>query len=642
MNQSLKNIALIHHKVFPYDLHKVKVLVDNFRYADVQCQVYHDTDSFVQSGFVPDCLIIMDAVEGKMTPYPTYGLLDSQLHHVFSTDRFVRNILTYDAYLSLSEFTHAAIGDLLFSARKLGSPVGYFSASPKGQTDSAESHMDFRHAYPVSVVKNKVSKIEKLAAELGVVKIHHYAGAKRNNRFNSIKDLSETASANLYRQAAIGVDFFGCDDLNKVLSFKLMEIIASGALAITNESDYLYEIFGDSLLYIPYDAGCKTCLKRIKRYAQWARNNPDQAAEKAKRAQSIYQEKFGPKILLGNLERLHAQTLHDKGYIAPKVSKEDGPTVSYIMRTGGDPKWIRRTLDSLAAQNYPHIQVLLVLYKPLKDMSILIKDYEKTLKFKVVEDFGGLRSTGIVTGMKNVDTDYFGLMDDDDILHSNHIYTLLKTLEYHNQRMDFRGKIRLAYAGSYIFSDNMKFGERREWWDQYLGQDHKYRIVENFRFYETEQMVNHVWYMMSNAWLAHHSLINDEVLRDPKTHSHEDIYFELQFATQTHFAFSCEMTSGHWFHGGNSTVVDRYRNDYDNFRHMTSLMFRPFPRAKHYRTDKHPLHVNITHLPVPWGSFPVYLNDKIPRKLLWKKRLKSFEKKGIRPVLHWFKRSFGR
>ena len=71
----------------------------------------------------------------------------------------------------------------------------------------------------------------------------------------------------------------------------------------------------------------------------------------------------------------------------------------------------------------------MVLYRPLKDLDERTSKYDGKLKFKIVEDFGKNRSTGIVQGIANVSSDYFGLLDDDDTLHPNHIGSLMASLE---------------------------------------------------------------------------------------------------------------------------------------------------------------------------------------------------------------------
>jgi hypothetical protein len=217
-------------------------------------------------------------------------------------------------------------------------------------------------------------------------------------------------------------------------------------------------------------------------------------------------------------------------------------------------------------------------------MDDVIAKYTPTLRFKIVEALGSLRSTAIVRGMEAVDTDLFGMLDDDDELLPNHVRTLVKTLRYHDGR-DWRGRILVAYASSYIVSDGQVYPERPQWRDALFQERGELRVLEHYRFWNAEEMAHHFWYVMSNGWLAHRDVIDDEVLADPETDTCEDLYFELQFAQRTHFAFSGETTAIHHYHShGNSTFVDAHRHQYDTLRHGLRTHMRTFPRMTQYRS----------------------------------------------------------
>jgi glycosyltransferase involved in cell wall biosynthesis len=309
------------------------------------------------------------------------------------------------------------------------------------------------------------------------------------------------------------------------------------------------------------------------------RANPAEAAQKARSAQRKYIKHFRPEAMVDRFAEFHEKTLVSQGY--RPMNGEATPSVSYILRTGGNPVYIERTLDSLAAQSYDNLTVLLVLYKPLENLEHLLGKYGNRLRFKVVEDFGSLRGRAIARAMREIDTEYFGIIDDDDTLHRNHVRSLIRTFEYHNNR-DFRGEIKVAYAGSYYCSDFNTFKEDPQWVDEYLDSRPRHRVLEHFRFYSSSMMARHHWYMMSNSWLASKNILDDESFKDPKSNTGEDLFFELQFATRSYFAFSCEMTAVHWFHNTNSTVIDSHRHEFDYFRHALHFFGRSFPMMTAY------------------------------------------------------------
>lgn len=608
----LKNIAIIYKEETAFNHHRFQVLSEAV--ADIGGKVctYNHSEQLMCSDFIPDCVLTVNYQEAKLTPYPTYGIMDQPVAHSFSRKRIIRNLLSYDGCVSLSEPNRKTLEDFYFSARKFGGRIGEFTITPSGKYRKVP---DFSNASVAYICSNytKFRGLTSITQELHRSHVLNVYGKKSVVKKHFGKramplEFGEQHTARAYHENGIGLELWGCDDVSENISFRLMEIIASGAIAITSWSSYLYEIFGDNLLYIPMELNEAECILQIKAHIANIHAYPERAEKKAAAAYAIFKEKFSSSVLLSNLQTLHDEIHVSQGYAPPEPNENETlPSVAYVMRTGGNPKYIWRTLDSLAAQSYPHIEVMLLLYKPLPILEEIKKKYAERLKITVIEGYGELRSTAIVSGMRNVTADYFGLMDDDDIIHSNHVQTLINTLKYHNKR-DWRGEIKLAYSGAYLASEHMTFPENPEWHDDLLEAGERRRCVEHFCFYDTDTMAINGWHMMSNAWLAHKSLVDDELLQDPETHSHEDLYFELQFALRTHFAFSCEITSVHWFHGMNSTIVDAARNSGDITRHTTRMHLRAFPRARIYRTMDHHLKDKITHLlTIPHAILPAYL-----------------------------------
>jgi hypothetical protein len=78
-------------------------------------------------------------------------------------------------------------------------------------------------------------------------------------------------------------------------------------------------------------------------------------------------------------------------------------------------------------------------------------------------------------------------------------------------------------------------------------------------------MSQHAWYVI-NSWLASRTLIDGELLADPRIHTCEDLYVALQIAQRTFLAFSGEVTMHHCYRDESSTVVDAHRHLDDTLR----------------------------------------------------------------------------
>jgi hypothetical protein len=563
-------------------------------------------------------VIVTSLQDPKLTKFPTYGLIDQPMHAFLHLPRFVRNLLSYDGHLTTSPVLRQIVGDLTFSARKLDTGTAFFGITFPMTVCELPSAADPKLCYVASDrTRTQFDALLERLARAGALRLYGAEGRWTGRFAGAYAGTLATdgdAIAAAYRAAGAGLCLNACDDLNKLISPRLLEIVASGAVAIANRSAHLADTFGDTLLYIDSAATIDAARDEILAHLAWAKANPEEAQRKAIRAHRIFADRFALERLVPNLVELHQKTLVAKGYRpAPGERPETMPSVSFITRTGGRNRpFLERALDSLVAQNYPSLQVIFVLYKRFDWMDELIARYTPALKFKVVEALGSLRSTAIARGMEAVDTDLFGMLDDDDEFVPNHVRTLVKTLRYHDRR-DWRGRILLAYASSYIVSDGKVYPERPQWRDGAAEDRGELRVMEHYRFWNAEEMARHFFYMMSNSWLAHRDIIDDEVLADPETDTCEDLYFELQFAQKTHFAFSGETTAIHHYHShGNSTFVDAHRHEYDTLRHGLRTHMRTFPRMTQYRShltgreETHEPHHHIAPFSPPWPPAPGY------------------------------------
>lgn len=104
-----------------------------------------------------------------------------------------------------------------------------------------------------------------------------------------------------------------------------------------------------------------------------------------------------------------------------------GPSVDYIVRVGGRGiDFVRRCLDSLSAQTAPGIGVILVRYAPVPGLDEEMERLRQCLRRLILVDSPAPapRSACLWAGLAAVEADLFGMLDDDDALHPNHVASL--------------------------------------------------------------------------------------------------------------------------------------------------------------------------------------------------------------------------
>jgi glycosyltransferase involved in cell wall biosynthesis len=121
----------------------------------------------------------------------------------------------------------------------------------------------------------------------------------------------------------------------------------------------------------------------------------------------------------------------------------ENPLVSIIVRTKDRPVLLRRALQSVAAQTYRPIEVILVndggCDLNLEEIQGLLGDV--SLHYKKLDKNKGRPHAGNV-GIENSHGNYIGLLDDDDEYYPDHLMTLVSFLE--------QGSYKVAYTDANI------------------------------------------------------------------------------------------------------------------------------------------------------------------------------------------------
>src|SRR3972149_1105346 len=110
------------------------------------------------------------------------------------------------------------------------------------------------------------------------------------------------------------------------------------------------------------------------------------------------------------------------------------PMVSVIVPTYNRPDTLRRTLESIAAQTYKHIEAIVV-NDAGEDVSGVIDTFHGRLSIKYLvhhknKGLAAVRNTAI----KHATGQYIAYLDDDDIFHPHHIETAVKVLTTTNYK----------------------------------------------------------------------------------------------------------------------------------------------------------------------------------------------------------------
>jgi glycosyltransferase involved in cell wall biosynthesis len=509
----------------------------------------------------PDCVLVTHEVSPKLTEFPTLGL------HWNPPDFFAQDPLRRKAVLSLdghlcgsrqiaewiddfctSHGKRAVIHDglVLPSTPDIG-PAGCLPSEPTimyigirwdgsrhgdvfrglegrvplrlyGPPDAWAGHDEYRGALPF----DGVSVIAALRESGIALCLHKYA----------------------HRQA-------NCPTM------RLLEAAAAGALIITDDFEFPRYWFRNSVLYVDAELPAERVVRQIITHVEWARSNPVTASRLAKRSNELFRRHLTLENMLRSLPEFVDQVRQRRSMVLVKKPEEAlQPVVEYIVRVGSRPaETVARALASLAAQTYQEIAVLLVQFHPVPELDAVVDKFRSRFRWirRIVVSNNGTRSTAWWAGLNALTADFFGVLDDDDTLLSNHVASLMDRFRSDSDYgLVYSGLIKQEdEPGHYVQAPQFEgplgkvIEERRE--------IHALAEADFSNFLPTSNVIG------NHTWICRRSLLDGELLSDPKIEWAEDVYFLGLVAGRTKFAFTAMATAvWHW----RSTTKDNWTLSY--------------------------------------------------------------------------------
>jgi phosphoglycerol transferase len=349
-------------------------------------------------------------------------------------------------------------------------------------------------------------------------------------------------------------------------SMRLFEAAAAGALIITDDFEFPREWFRDSVLYVDGELPAAMVVEQIVSHVESANRNREAANRLAQRSNELFRRHLTLENMLWPLPEFVERVRDSRRMVAVHGSTEKPlPIVEYVVRIGSRPATtVARALDSLAAQTYQAMAVILIQFHPVAGLEEVLDHYRSRFRWirHIIVANNGNRATAWWAGLNAISADYFGMLDDDDTLLPNHVASLMDHLE---QNADcgfvYSGLIKVEdEPGHYVIADQFTgpagkvIEERREIFC--FEEEHFENLLP------TRNVIGH------NSWICRTSLLDREVLSDPKIEWAEDAYFMALMAGRTKFGFTAMATAAwHW----RSTTKDNWTLSHSEAARETSL-----------------------------------------------------------------------
>lgn len=513
----------------------------------------------------PDFVLVLHYKTPKLTGFPTYGCMWNPPHFFEQYEKAIKqekvkeNILSYDGYLSSSSQINTWLKDILYGTNKKCFIAPFYTSCHK--TSYQEPLLENPHLVYIGINWDG-SRFKELFQDLDTKEYMEIYGPTHawtylNSAYKGSIPFDGVSVLNILNKAGLGLCLHKEEHRKAAVpSMRIFEIVASGAVAICEEHPFIKEAFGNSVFYLDSNLSPSEKVVQISRYVRWIKNHQQEAREMSASAHKIFTEKYSFENLLLSIVPEHQKLIREKGFVkivdSSKLSDElNEKRVEIIVRTGDrDAKMLKRCLDSIANQTYNNIGIIIVNYRKLEYLDNLVKQYEDKLSIKVINSkFSGFRSTQLIAGINAVTSEYFGILDDDDLIHPNHIYSLISLLKKYEDRG-------VAYSGS-IRAWEADRSERNEIDIQELIQEKA--ELAFFEPFDINKLLILDNFIVSNSFVARTSLIDENCKKDPELKVAEDMFLLLNLCSKTKFIFSYEVTCEFYWRNSkqdNSTFED--------------------------------------------------------------------------------------
>lgn len=550
----------------------------------LEAKEFAESDSILD--YRPDFVLSLSHQDAKLTPFPTYGVLTAPRRY-YQTPRFLRNVLSYDAYLTVSDAVRGWLEDLTFGARKQVAPVGFYANTVPSTVFAPSWTAMPRLAYfGTNWDGNRHGALFERLSRRPYARFFGPAESWKSidpAAYGGSVPFDGLSVLDAYRVAGAGLcldlpDFIG----DGLPTNRIFEIAAAGVPAICGDNPFVRRWFGDDVLYVDPTAPPDVQLWQIDRHMAWIAAHPEDAQAMARAAHGRFTAHLSLERLLPNVLALHEKVLAGKGYAAAPGAPPL-PSMACIVRAGDRSEaMLRRALDSLRAQRYPGLRVVLVAWARAPWLDGVLADYVD-LAVSIVELPGGGRSASLWAGLRAVrrlGVEFFALLDDDDELFPNHYRSLVSSLRSHAKAFP-EAPPQLCYsacveaAPAPFANDTIVDGSS-------LVRTQRRRI-QQFHFHPPSQLNQRSFVCALMTFIASTALLSDEVLMDPGLEVAEDLYLWLLFAERTRFAFSCEVTAcAHQHDLGQSDYANPERHGPAFERIFYRTYGRSFPASVEY------------------------------------------------------------
>lgn len=233
---------------------------------------------------------------------------------------------------------------------------------------------------------------------------------------------------------------------------RAFEACAAGAVIISDNNPLMKEMFGDAALFVDYNKNepRETYNQIIEKY-EWICSHKQEALAMAKKSQEIFLDRYTLNGYLDMIVKNHPERIKAVERATYAIDKDKEVLVVYVLNTIKDidaKERVEKVLSNINCQKYPSIKLQLIIDEKVQTIvEELLQEHPVNIQLEVTKIFGAGNVRQYTDGqlifncLSVQSYDYFMLMNADEVWFSDHVTTLVRSLENNNTLASYSGQL---------------------------------------------------------------------------------------------------------------------------------------------------------------------------------------------------------
>lgn len=408
-----------------------------------------------------DFVISVASSVPKVYDCPSYLNVHEPTSRFLQNEFYLKNLMTYDGYLTISDSLRRFIRDLSFGIGRPDDPGFYFDTPQKSETSADLPQIvkagDLRIVYFGTNWDRRSPRLFELLDTKDVLRIH---GPRHSWPIGLISyagplPFDGVSPQKTYASFGLGLVLLSAQHLREgVISNRIFEIASVGAVSICPDIPWIRKWFGDSVFYFNPWEHSRDIARRITDIHEHCKMCPHLLAKMGQDARTIFEKNFSAERMLLNAVEYHEANQRKRSYRLKRLPP--APRIAVIVRCGDRRlAYIERAVNSICSQTFGRFTVIFVKYKNIDLSAILSIAAPNIDSFIEIEVPNGNRSDTLFAGLaklRELHAEYFSVLDDDDFWLSNHMEGLFSAAIQARRHVDvaFSGAIAISPEGRQI------------------------------------------------------------------------------------------------------------------------------------------------------------------------------------------------